>query len=225
MPTVFITGASRGIGRSCAIDLAKNGCNIVINYKSNETEAKKVQDEIKKYNVKSITYRCDVSKEEEVKKMIDFTVENLRIMRYNATRARVCAHSFPLRNRGAMVARQARKRPCRIVPSVHSNTAFQGLSTQKTHICEIRKEERPHVTANPASTRGPDPERAGEKAECGSRCRQQLGAGREQAPAEIPPAPCPGAGRFRGRVKEGVGMKKNLRAGRSGLPERGPGRS
>ena len=73
----LITGASRGIGRSCAIDLAKNGCNIVINYKSNETEAKKVQDEIKKYNVKSITYRCDVSKEEEVKKMIDFTVENL----------------------------------------------------------------------------------------------------------------------------------------------------
>ena len=53
----LITGASRGIGRSCAIDLAKNGCNIVINYKSNETEAKKVQDEIKKYNVKSITYR------------------------------------------------------------------------------------------------------------------------------------------------------------------------
>lgn len=73
----LITGASRGIGRSCAIDLAKNGCNIVINYKSNETEAKKVQDGIKKYNVKSITYRCDVSKEEEVKKMIDFTVENL----------------------------------------------------------------------------------------------------------------------------------------------------
>lgn len=73
----LITGASRGIGRSCAIDLAKNGCNIVINYKSNETEAKKVQDEIKKYNVKSIIYRCDVSKEEEVKKMIDFTVENL----------------------------------------------------------------------------------------------------------------------------------------------------
>ena len=72
----LITGASRGIGKACAIDLAKNGCSIVINYKSNEIEAKKVQDEIKKYNVKSITYKCDVSKEEEVKKMIDFTVEN-----------------------------------------------------------------------------------------------------------------------------------------------------
>lgn len=65
----------------------------------------------------------------------------------------------------------------------------------------------------------------GKKLNVESRCRQQLGAGREQAPAEIPPAPCPGAGRFRGRVKEGVGMKKNLRAGRSGLPERGTGRS
>lgn len=40
MKVALITGGSRGIGRACAIELAKSGHHIIINYKSNETAAK-----------------------------------------------------------------------------------------------------------------------------------------------------------------------------------------
>jgi Dehydrogenases with different specificities (related to short-chain alcohol dehydrogenases) len=72
----LITGSSRGIGSSIAIDLASNGYNIVINYINNEEEAKKVQEEIiNKYNVKAIIINADVSIEEEVKLMIEKIIE------------------------------------------------------------------------------------------------------------------------------------------------------
>ena len=45
--TAVVTGASRGIGRSIAIDLAKNGANVVVNYSGNEAKANEVVDEIK----------------------------------------------------------------------------------------------------------------------------------------------------------------------------------
>ena len=68
----LITGASRGIGKSIAIELAKNGINIVINYKSNELEAKKTEQEIKEnYNVKTLLIKADVSNEQEVKEMVE----------------------------------------------------------------------------------------------------------------------------------------------------------
>lgn len=45
--TAVVTGASRGIGRSIALDLAKNGCKVVVNYSGNEAKANEVVDEIK----------------------------------------------------------------------------------------------------------------------------------------------------------------------------------
>ena len=49
----LITGASRGIGRAIAINLAKNGANIVINYNSNLKAAKKTQKLVANEEVKS----------------------------------------------------------------------------------------------------------------------------------------------------------------------------
>ena len=43
-----ITGASRGIGRACALKLAEHGAKIAFNYLTNEAKAKEVQDELKK---------------------------------------------------------------------------------------------------------------------------------------------------------------------------------
>jgi len=67
--TALVTGASRGIGRAIAIELAKNGANVVVNYNKNEKEALKVVDEIKN-DAKGIAVKADVSDYNQVKDMI-----------------------------------------------------------------------------------------------------------------------------------------------------------
>ena len=72
MKTALITGSSRGIGEAIAYSLASKSYNIVINYVSSEEKAKEVQAYIiKTYNVKAICIKADVSKEEEVKQMME----------------------------------------------------------------------------------------------------------------------------------------------------------
>jgi NAD(P)-dependent dehydrogenase (short-subunit alcohol dehydrogenase family) len=44
----LITGGSRGLGKSMALHLASQGCNVIITYKSNEAEAFKTVKEIEK---------------------------------------------------------------------------------------------------------------------------------------------------------------------------------
>lgn len=68
----LITGSSRGIGKSIAIEFAKANVNVVINYKENEREAIKLTEHIKDtYKVDAIALKCDVSKEDEVYEMVN----------------------------------------------------------------------------------------------------------------------------------------------------------
>ena len=73
----LITGASRGIGRAIAIELAKNGANIAINYNSNLKAAKETQKLVSKTGVKSEIIKADVSKEKSIKSLIKQTEKKL----------------------------------------------------------------------------------------------------------------------------------------------------
>lgn len=74
--TVLITGASRGIGASLAMEFASSGYNVVINYLNNEERAVKVKNDIlEKYDVSVITYKADVSNEFQVQEMISSVVD------------------------------------------------------------------------------------------------------------------------------------------------------
>jgi 3-oxoacyl-[acyl-carrier protein] reductase len=64
-----VTGASRGIGRSCALKLAKSGFDVVVNYHSSEEKAMEVVNEIKSYGCEAIAIKADVSKSKEVQSM------------------------------------------------------------------------------------------------------------------------------------------------------------
>ena len=68
----LITGASRGIGASIAYDLASHNCNICINYNNSEQEAIKLKTEIEsKYNVTVLIIKADITKEEQIRIMVD----------------------------------------------------------------------------------------------------------------------------------------------------------
>ena len=73
----LITGASRGIGRAIAIELAKNGALISINYNSNIKSAKETQNLVNEMGVKSIIFKANISKEQEVKRLIKSTENKL----------------------------------------------------------------------------------------------------------------------------------------------------
>lgn len=75
---ILVTGASRGIGREIAKELAKEGNSVVANYKSSEKQAIKFQNELKKEGFEIDIFGADVSKREEVKKMVDFVIEKYR---------------------------------------------------------------------------------------------------------------------------------------------------
>ncbi len=68
----LITGSSRGIGKAIALELAKNGCNIVVNdIEPSKAEAEKTVEEIKSVGVDAIASLADVSKFDDVKKMME----------------------------------------------------------------------------------------------------------------------------------------------------------
>ncbi len=66
----LVTGASRGIGRAIALELARQGANVIINYRSSEESAREFLSEIEKLGVKGFLARFDVSNPQEVNKNI-----------------------------------------------------------------------------------------------------------------------------------------------------------
>jgi 3-oxoacyl-[acyl-carrier protein] reductase len=68
--TALVTGASRGIGRSIALELARSGANVAVNYAGNEEKARQVTEEIEQLGVQAIPIRANVADEAEVKAMV-----------------------------------------------------------------------------------------------------------------------------------------------------------
>ena len=76
--TVLITGASRGLGASIAKVFAKENHNIILNYNNSEEEALKLTQELKQYNVEVLPIKADITKEEEIKKMVETAIEKFK---------------------------------------------------------------------------------------------------------------------------------------------------
>ncbi|MFN8249165.1 MAG: 3-oxoacyl-ACP reductase FabG [Ferruginibacter sp.] len=66
MKFALVTGGSRGIGRAVCIKLAEMGYNILVNYKSNETEANNTAALVKEKGVAAEIIKFDVANKEEV---------------------------------------------------------------------------------------------------------------------------------------------------------------
>ncbi len=71
--TAIVTGASRGIGRKIALELGKEGYNVVVNYAGNKEKAEEVVSEIKSFGVEAFAFQANVSEQDEVKAMIKET--------------------------------------------------------------------------------------------------------------------------------------------------------
>lgn len=69
--TVIITGASSGIGKSCAEQFAKRGANLVLGARQYVTLCEIAQDLEQRFGIKAIAVQCDVSKESDCIELIN----------------------------------------------------------------------------------------------------------------------------------------------------------
>jgi 3-oxoacyl-[acyl-carrier protein] reductase len=91
--SAIVTGATRGIGRAIALELAKRGANVAFNFAKSQEEADKLKAEIEALGVKAFARACDVANTEAsaefVKTVqaefgtIDFLINNAGITRDN----------------------------------------------------------------------------------------------------------------------------------------------
>lgn len=74
----IVTGSSKGIGREIAITLAKNNIQVIANYFKSEEEAKSLKEELSNQNIEIDIVKADVSKREEVKKLVQYALEKYK---------------------------------------------------------------------------------------------------------------------------------------------------
>lgn len=87
MKTIIITGGSKGIGQCLVENFAKDGYNVVLNYNKSEEDAKDIKETLLKQGYNIEIFKADVSKKEEVKELVKFTLnkfQNIDVLINNA---------------------------------------------------------------------------------------------------------------------------------------------
>ena len=89
----IVTGATRGIGRAIALELARRGANIAFNYAKSVEAAETLKAEIEAMDVRALGTQCDVASTNDAAEMvkqtkdafgrIDFLINNAGIVRDN----------------------------------------------------------------------------------------------------------------------------------------------
>ncbi|OQP07951.1 beta-ketoacyl-ACP reductase [Geobacillus sp. 46C-IIa] len=89
----LVTGASRGIGRAVALELARQGANVAVNYAGSEAKANEVVETIRSLGREAFAVQADVARAEDVERMVktvldqfgrlDILVNNAGITRDN----------------------------------------------------------------------------------------------------------------------------------------------
>ena len=81
---IIVTGASKGIGREIAKQLAIKGNTIIANYNKSEKEILELKKELEEKNIKIEIFKADVSKREEASKLVDYAIEKYKKIAYNS---------------------------------------------------------------------------------------------------------------------------------------------
>ena len=91
-----VTGASRGCGRATALDLARGGCSVLINYSRSKEQAEEVAQEVEALGVKAIPFQANVAEDAACRSMMDTAAKefgSLDILVNNAGTTHFIPHS------------------------------------------------------------------------------------------------------------------------------------
>ncbi|MGL4910451.1 MAG: SDR family NAD(P)-dependent oxidoreductase, partial [Cetobacterium sp.] len=76
--TVFITGATKGIGRSCAFAYAEKGANLVLTARSSDLLDSLKEELVRKYGIKVYTQVMDVARSFDVEEKVNTLPESFK---------------------------------------------------------------------------------------------------------------------------------------------------
>jgi 3-oxoacyl-[acyl-carrier protein] reductase len=71
----IVTGGAAGIGRTISLELAKHGAKVVINYRSSETKALELVEEIKQLGSEALAVKADISDFNQAKALVEEAVK------------------------------------------------------------------------------------------------------------------------------------------------------
>jgi len=73
--SAIVTGGSLGIGSACALDLAKNGANVALNYRKHDAEARAICDQINAMGRRGLVIKADVASFKDAESMVATVVK------------------------------------------------------------------------------------------------------------------------------------------------------
>jgi len=73
--TAIVTGGSRDIGRSCCVKLGEQGCNVVVNYNSNQAAADETVSAVEAAGGKAVAIKGDMTQKADVDNLVAETVK------------------------------------------------------------------------------------------------------------------------------------------------------
>lgn len=71
----IVTGSNRGIGRGCALELARAGCHVAINYNTHAAEGEAVAGELRALGREAIVVQADVAQRDDCERLVNATLE------------------------------------------------------------------------------------------------------------------------------------------------------
>lgn len=73
----LVTGSSRGLGRAIAIELARRGCDVAVNYRAQDNLAKEVVKEIESLGRRAVALKADIGKYDQCVRLVKNTAGQL----------------------------------------------------------------------------------------------------------------------------------------------------
>ena len=92
----IVTGSGTGVGRATALQLARRGCAVLINYSRSQDAAEQVASEVRALGVKSVAFRADVASDADCRAMVSKAVDTfgrLDVLINNAGTTRFINHA------------------------------------------------------------------------------------------------------------------------------------
>jgi 3-oxoacyl-[acyl-carrier protein] reductase len=71
----IVTGGGTGVGRATALELARRGCSVLVNYSRSRAEAEATADEVARSGVRSLAFQANVAQDSDCRAMVEAAVK------------------------------------------------------------------------------------------------------------------------------------------------------